>query len=260
MVARRDRRSARLRRCPTRIPDGVNTVTLRVTDSSGVSATDTVQITVLAPARPPTANAGADQNVADTDGQLGELVTLTGTGTDPDGTIASYQWLNGTTVLGTSATLPVRLPDGVSTLTLVVTDNSGLTANDTVQVTIAAPVLPIVNVGVARTIEDTDVQAGETVQLTGSATGTIARYRMVPRQQLARFGFEHLRATAGWRQSRHAARDEHQQSGGLGDRANHSGYARAHRARENSRTDAERVASRTETRRGLQQRSRSDRR
>jgi uncharacterized protein YhjY with autotransporter beta-barrel domain len=160
----------------TRISDGVNTVTLRVIDSSGVSATDTVQITVTAPARPPTANAGADQNIADADGQLGELVTLTGTGTDPDGTIASYQWLNGTTVLGTSATLPVRLPDGVSTLTLVVTDNAGLTATDTMQATISAPVLPIVDAGVARTIEDTDVQVGETVQLTGSATGTIARY------------------------------------------------------------------------------------
>ncbi|MBT0895789.1 PKD domain-containing protein, partial [Geobacter hydrogenophilus] len=36
---------------------------------------------------PPTANAGADKVVT-----VNQAVTFTGTGTDPDGTIASYAW------------------------------------------------------------------------------------------------------------------------------------------------------------------------
>ena len=49
-------------------------------------------ITVNAPAIP-TANAGPDRNVADTDGQPGESVTLDGSAsTDTDGTIVSYEW------------------------------------------------------------------------------------------------------------------------------------------------------------------------
>ena len=56
-------------------------------------ATDTVVITVNAPSRP-TANAGPDQTLSDTDGQPGENVTLNGTGSvDVDGTIASYEWI-----------------------------------------------------------------------------------------------------------------------------------------------------------------------
>jgi outer membrane autotransporter protein len=161
----------------TRMPDGEHSVTLRVRDTQRLEATDTVQITVGAPARAPTANAGADQNVADGDGVPGELVTLTGTGTDPDGTIATYQWMLGTTVLGNGATLQARIPDGVSAVTLTVTDNSGLTATDTAQITVVAPVLPIVTVGIARTIEDTDLQMGEDVELSGSATGTITQYQ-----------------------------------------------------------------------------------
>lgn len=162
-----------------RLPDGVSTVTLRATDNAGLTATDTVQITVTREAQAPTANAGPDQSLTDTDGLPGEAVTLTGSGTDPDGSIATYEWRIGESVLGSGATLNARVPDGVSSVTLVVTDDAGLTASDSVQITVAAPVLPVVNAGVARTIADTDLQPGESVQLTGSATtqaGTITGY------------------------------------------------------------------------------------
>lgn len=126
----------------TDLPDGVHEFLLIVTDDSEDSVTESnsvlVTITVNAP-QVPTANAGADQTVPDTDGQAGELVTLTGSATDPDGTIASYEWLLGQTSLGSGATLQATLPDGVNTVTLRVTDNAGNTMTDTVQITVAAP-------------------------------------------------------------------------------------------------------------------------
>jgi uncharacterized protein YhjY with autotransporter beta-barrel domain len=126
----------------TRLPDGVHEVALIVTDDSGdpqtAVSTDLVQIIVNALSLP-TANAGPDQVVADTDRAPGELVTLSGSGTDPDGSIASFQWLLGDASLGASATLQTRLPDGVNVVTLVVTDNAGNTARDTVQVTVGVP-------------------------------------------------------------------------------------------------------------------------
>ncbi|MFB3081001.1 MAG: hypothetical protein ACE1Y1_04425, partial [Nitrosomonadaceae bacterium] len=50
----------------------------------------------------PIANAGADQTVSDADGTGAESVTLDGSASsDPDGSIVSYQWTEGATVLGT---------------------------------------------------------------------------------------------------------------------------------------------------------------
>jgi len=56
----------------------------------------------------------------------GEQITLTGHGTDSDGSIAAYQWrssLNGT--IGTSATLNITLPTGIHNIYFSVKDNSG---------------------------------------------------------------------------------------------------------------------------------------
>lgn len=56
----------------------------------------------------------------------GEQITLTGHGTDTDGSIAAYQWrssLNGT--IGTSATINTTLPTGTHNIYFSVKDNSG---------------------------------------------------------------------------------------------------------------------------------------
>lgn len=134
------------------LPDGSNVITLTVTDDSfeptTSTTTDTVTITIAAPVQnqAPTANAGADRSVVDSDGQPGETVTLDGSqSTDSDGTIASYQWFRQTgssseEALGTGVTLNASLPDGVNVIRLQVTDNAGLTASDTTQITVnAAP-------------------------------------------------------------------------------------------------------------------------
>jgi outer membrane autotransporter protein len=124
------------------LPDGTNDVRLRVTDNAGNSTVDSVVITVNSGSIP-TANAGPDRTIPDSDGQPGESVTLDGTAsTDPDGPIALYEWfrridVETTEPLGTGPTLTVRLPDGVNEIELIVSDNGSGVASDTVLITVA---------------------------------------------------------------------------------------------------------------------------
>ncbi|MCH7625096.1 MAG: S8 family serine peptidase [Chloroflexi bacterium] len=116
-----------------------HTVTLTVTDNDGNTDTDDVVITVNAN-QSPTADAGPDQTVVDSDSSGSEDVTLDGHGsTDPDGTIASYLWMEDTTVLGTTARITVGFALGSHTVTLTVTDNVGATSSDSVVVTVTEP-------------------------------------------------------------------------------------------------------------------------
>ncbi|MFC4310370.1 autotransporter domain-containing protein [Steroidobacter flavus] len=131
------------------LPDGVSTVTLMVRDATneftgGEPTLSSVTITV-GNATGPTANAGADRSIADTDHEVGENVTLDASlSTDTDGTIATYRWsriTDGETeeLLGTTSapTLQVRLPDGENLIQLLVIDNAGLQSTDTVTITVA---------------------------------------------------------------------------------------------------------------------------
>ncbi|HBA88143.1 MAG TPA: hypothetical protein DCZ75_09220 [Geobacter sp.] len=89
--------------------------------------------------QPPVANAGVDQSVTDSDGNGSQSVTLNGSASsDPDGTISSYVWKEGTTQIATGATPAVTLAVGTHTITLTVTDNAGATATDTVVATVNA--------------------------------------------------------------------------------------------------------------------------
>ncbi|HWK73122.1 MAG TPA: autotransporter domain-containing protein [Povalibacter sp.] len=182
-----------------RLPDGVNPITLTITEELGSSsaallsltATTTVNVTVQ-PTSIPVANPGASRTIADTDGKPGEAVTLDGSGsTDLDGTIVSYQWLQGETTLGNGAVLSnVSLPDGENQITLVVTDNVGNTASASITLTIGtaspAPKPSLVNdslkpnaQSVARNLDDlctrlTDMSSAETL-LTPEQSDLLAR-------------------------------------------------------------------------------------
>lgn len=86
--------------------------------------------------QPPVANAGVDQSI-----QLPtNTVTLSGSGTDPDGSIAAYEWVKvsgpaATIFSPTSASTTVNnLVEGTYIFQLTVTDNNGATGAD--QVTI----------------------------------------------------------------------------------------------------------------------------
>jgi hypothetical protein len=122
-------------------------------DNQGATDTDSLIITVnaLAQNSPPVASAGADQAVTDYDGNGTESVTLNGSGSsDSDGSIVSYVWRDGVTVVGTGAAPSVSLSVGAHTLTLHVTDNDGATATDSVVVTVnpfVPPPPPSVHIG-----------------------------------------------------------------------------------------------------------------
>ncbi|HMU62975.1 MAG TPA: PKD domain-containing protein, partial [Gemmatimonadales bacterium] len=117
---------------------------LRVTDNNGAFGRDTMIVTVNAappppPNQAPTANAGPDTTIT----LPVNTVIIAGSGSDPDGTIVSYQWnkISGpaayTIVFPNQAqTAFADLVDGVYLFELVVTDNNGATARDTMQVTV----------------------------------------------------------------------------------------------------------------------------
>jgi outer membrane lipase/esterase len=91
----------------------------------------------------PTANAGLDQTIADTNLYEGEVVQLAGTGatTNAQGGPLQYIWTEGQNVVAYGATPTVFLDDGVHTLTLSVTDlccssQGSLTTTDTVTITV----------------------------------------------------------------------------------------------------------------------------
>jgi len=160
---------------------------LTVTDNSGATAKDTMQVVVNAAAPPaniaPTANAGADQAIT----LPTNSVSLTGSGTDPDGTITAYAWAKiagptaGTIVTpGTANSNVTGLVAGTYQFQLTVTDNSGATAKDTMQVIVNAAVppaniAPTANAGADQAI----TLPTNSVSLTGSGTdpdGTITAY------------------------------------------------------------------------------------
>ena len=119
---------------------GTKNATLMIVSDSPEQPTLMVNLTgiVTAPNQPPVANAGSDITVTDSDNSGSESVMLNGSASTDDGTIVSYQWLNGTTSLGAGIMLTTSLPVGATTVTLRVTDNLGLTATDTVLVTVQA--------------------------------------------------------------------------------------------------------------------------
>ncbi|TQF16183.1 hypothetical protein FJV41_09780 [Myxococcus llanfairpwllgwyngyllgogerychwyrndrobwllllantysiliogogogochensis] len=138
-----------------------------------------------APATPganqaPVANAGADRSLVLPTSSL----TLTGTGTDADGTIASYAWtqVSGTTATlsgASTATLAISgLSAGAFIFRLTVTDDDGATHSDDVTVTVTnAPPnqAPVANAGTDRTV----VLPNAGITLTGSGTdsdGNIVSY------------------------------------------------------------------------------------
>lgn len=97
----------------------------------------------------PSANAGPDQRLIDTDGDGFATVTYNGAASsDADGTITGFVWTlqdAGRTVLGSAPTVTVNQAVGTYSVELTVTDNSGAQARDVVIVTIApapAPSLP----------------------------------------------------------------------------------------------------------------------
>jgi len=122
--------------------EGTYTFRLTVKDNGGASAFDEVKVTVKSGTyttnKPPVANAGPDKTTT------ANYNTIVGSASDPDGSIASYQW---TKVSGGSAELynantpklfAKNLSDGVYVFRLTVKDNKGATASDEMKLTVGS--------------------------------------------------------------------------------------------------------------------------
>ena len=119
----------------TKSTAGIYTLILTVTDDDNARATDSMDINVTAAPvvnQAPTANAGADKSIL-----VDEVVTIVGVGSDSDGTIVSYQWKSGATVLADTASFDFNESTiGIYPLTLTVTDDDNASATDTMNVNV----------------------------------------------------------------------------------------------------------------------------
>lgn len=108
------------------------------------TSNDRVQKFGAPSATPPTAIAGADQTVECAGATT--PVSLDGSAsTAGSGSINSYTWSEGSTTLGTGATLSVSLPAGSHNITLTVTDTGGGSDTDDVVVNITDTVAPVIH-------------------------------------------------------------------------------------------------------------------
>ena len=124
------------------LSQGLYQFVLTVTDNKGDTGSDTVQIRVNAAMNiAPTANAGSDKGIS----LPISKVTLTGSGSDEDGSIKTYQWTkisgpSGSNIanLSSPVTEVSNLIEGIYLFQLIVTDDKGSTGKDTVQVKVTA--------------------------------------------------------------------------------------------------------------------------
>ncbi|HEY3450472.1 MAG TPA: PKD domain-containing protein [Myxococcales bacterium] len=157
---------------PTVTADTVLEFELTVSDGKGGTGTDRVRITVLDVSNdPPVADAGPDANA---DEQT--LVTLAGSGTDPDGDPITYAWsqtlgpavtLAGATTATPSFSTPSVAAATVLEFELTVRDPGGLTGSDRVRITVDDKIndAPVADAGA-----DLSPVVGSLVALDGSAS------------------------------------------------------------------------------------------
>jgi hypothetical protein len=161
---------------------GVYQFQLTATDNSGGVDVDVMQITVSAAANiAPVANAGVDKAIT----LPVNTVSVTGSGSDGDGTIVAYQWTQiGTTpqiatiVSASQAATTINNlgTSGTYQFQLRVTDNSGATATDIMQVVVSPPANPppIVDAGLPQTITGTSTSVTGTSSDPGGSIASVA--------------------------------------------------------------------------------------
>ena len=137
-------------------PLAPTTIVFKLTvNSSSYTASDSVKITIIEPTNdPPTADAGIDMKVS-----TRESVTLSGSGSDPDGDRISYSWtqtggIDVTLKNSNKASASFTSPDLTGTLTFVLTviDSTGQAGSDSISI-IVDSTLPVADAGSNQNVE-----------------------------------------------------------------------------------------------------------
>jgi hypothetical protein len=143
-------------------PDTISATTL-AGSSNSVSASWTGSAN-----RAPTADAGFDQTVEATSA-AGAVVSLTGSGTDPDGDVLAAIWTGPFGSLSGFHITPT-LALGTHLITLTVSDGGKLSGSDAVQVTVRDTTAPIVTPPAAITIPAADAAGARATNTPALAT------------------------------------------------------------------------------------------
>jgi len=156
---------------------------LFVLNSAGVPSVATfVRISTAPPNQAPTAS--IDSPASNVTINTGDVVGFSGSGNDPDGTIASYAWtFPGGSPASSGVAGPVNVTystPGTYTATFKVTDNGGLSsATQTLTVTVSAPPNQAPSASIDDPASSVTVNPGGVVAFSGSGSdpdGNIASY------------------------------------------------------------------------------------
>lgn len=119
----------------TGVSDGSHAITATAVDTALQSKSDSVSITVDNVNDPPVANAGPDQTA-----YVGATVSFDGSQSTDDRGIVSYAWDFGDGATASGAVVNhVYTATGIYTVTLTVVDSGGISASDTLTVTVNDP-------------------------------------------------------------------------------------------------------------------------
>gem|GEM_PF-5230295 len=155
---------------------GSYTVTLTVTDDAGATTSTSSNITITPAAQPQPAVAVISGPSTATEGTP---VSFDGSASsDPDGTIVAYDWNLGDGTAATGSNVTHSYAAGNYTVTLTVTDDSGLTNSTSQSLSVSAlpqPLPPVADAGGPYSANE-----GEIIQFDGSAStdpdGSITTY------------------------------------------------------------------------------------
>ena len=149
---------------------GTHTISFRAQCANGIWSPKVSTTVVVNPADAVTIGSAAASPATST---YGTAVSFTGSAADSLGHTLSYQWLEGTTVLASSASFSKsNLSVGTHTLTFKATCSSGLSATRTVTVTVNAAPVDTVTAAIGS-VSPNPATAGQTVSFTGSATDSL---------------------------------------------------------------------------------------
>ncbi|MBI5866434.1 MAG: PKD domain-containing protein, partial [Planctomycetes bacterium] len=166
--------------------DGDLTVAASYRGMTGTATANPPELLVTAvpiAGNPPTANAGVDQTVTDTDVSGSESITLDGSASHanpPASSITNYAWTEGGSPIASGVSPTLNFTVGVHNVILTVTDNLGGTASDEVIITVRSGVQIVAAAGANSTViaDACDGTASITLDGTGSTynAGTITSY------------------------------------------------------------------------------------